>query len=216
MVDFIKIPKDFKSIHELKELVSNYGLVRRLIAALDDYQCMYVNSFLMNLDEVLTYIPEVQHEEYKVKLRNDVLTKFDSKSFEKLSFQKALLSVDVDKTKKIFLVNTVDKIVDTCFWAEFGLPIIDKDKFRPDVKYTGFLTYKVCENSEKMYAFAEFSFTNHRTVGGVTINAGTPYSYLSGGKTERFLDFDTDTYTFCTKTNKYLGFEKGGKSGRLY
>ena len=65
MEDYIKIPKDFKSLHELKDLVNNYDLVTRLSEALNGYQQMYLESYLMTYDEVLKFIPESKHELYK-------------------------------------------------------------------------------------------------------------------------------------------------------
>ena len=70
MAEFIKIPKDFNSLHDLKDLVVNYELTEKFINALKDYQSAYLNNFLMDYDELLNYIPESQHNKYKIYIRN--------------------------------------------------------------------------------------------------------------------------------------------------
>jgi len=169
----------------------------------------------MNLDEVLAYIPEVQHSEYTIKLRDNCISKYNNITFEKLSISKALLSIDVEKTEKIFFVDTVNKTVDACFWASEKIysqtkneTLLDKNKYRPNVNYLGGASYKVDEESELIYVSATYSFKNSRRVGGVVINRGSSNSYMSGGKWEEFLDYGEDVYIFCTKTNKYLGYKK--------
>lgn len=42
MDNFIKIPKDFESINDLKDLVNNYEFTSRLQTALNDYQQTYL------------------------------------------------------------------------------------------------------------------------------------------------------------------------------
>jgi hypothetical protein len=69
--EFIRIPTDFTSLHDLKELVSNYDLVQRLTSALFNYNEHYIQSYFMTMDEVLMYIPEDQQKDYKLKYRED-------------------------------------------------------------------------------------------------------------------------------------------------
>ena len=66
---FLKIPTDFKSLHDLKDLVSNYDLVSRLSNLLNNYQKAHIDSYLMTMDQVLEYIPIRHHDEYKLLLR---------------------------------------------------------------------------------------------------------------------------------------------------
>lgn len=68
-VDYIKIPKDFQSLHDLKELIGNYDLVTRLTSALNNYNRHYLDSYLMSADEVLQFIPESQWYDYDITCR---------------------------------------------------------------------------------------------------------------------------------------------------
>lgn len=71
MADYIKIPKDFKSLHELKDLVNNYDLISRLSNALNNYQRLYIEDYLLTLDGVLQYIPEAQQRSYAMQIRTE-------------------------------------------------------------------------------------------------------------------------------------------------
>lgn len=228
-VDYIKIPKDFKSLHELKELVNNYGLVRRFVAALNDYQKLYVDSYLMTAEEVLAYIPVVQYDEYSVRVREKDLRKyvtyrFGEKSPIYQSLDNYLSSVDVQKDDKVFLVDTVNKFVDACFWAidptvfderakvQLNGPaklLLGEGTFRkqvPDVQYTGGASYDVDENKELLYVYASYKYSKTRVEGGVTINSGCWNAYKSGGKHVTYTAYGKSCYVFCTRTNKYLGY----------
>lgn len=70
--DYIKIPKDFTSLHDLKELIGNYDLVTRLTTALNNYNRHYLDSYLMNVNEVLAFIPESQWYDYKISCRGSI------------------------------------------------------------------------------------------------------------------------------------------------
>lgn len=70
-IEYIKIPKDFQSLHDLKELVGNYDLVQHLSSALFNYNEHYIQSYFMTMDEVLMYIPEEQQKDYKLKYTDD-------------------------------------------------------------------------------------------------------------------------------------------------
>ena len=84
---FIKIPTDFKSLHDLKDLVNNYDLVSRLSNLLNNYQKAHIDSYLMTMDEVLEYIPEKDHESY-----------------------------DRAKKEAVFIVNTLKKQIDCIYF----------------------------------------------------------------------------------------------------
>ena len=55
---FITIPADFKSLHDLKELTSNYDVMMNLFNALNGYQNAYVDSLLMSYNDLISYLPE--------------------------------------------------------------------------------------------------------------------------------------------------------------
>jgi hypothetical protein len=108
---FIKIPADFKSLQDLKELVSNYDFLSRLTNSLNGYQRHYIISYLMSLDEILEYIPEDHYKDYTVFKRDDRFEKYGIKNLNKL------LNEAVPEEEKIFLLNTTDKKIDICYWA---------------------------------------------------------------------------------------------------
>ena len=70
MEDFIKIPRDFNSLHDLGDLVSNFELTNKLMIALNGYQRSYVNSMLLTGDELLATIPQRDHSKYTLKSRS--------------------------------------------------------------------------------------------------------------------------------------------------
>jgi len=241
MEDYIKIPKDFKSLHELKDLVNNYDLVTRLSEALNGYQRMYLDSYLMTYDDVLKFIPESQHEIYKVQIRDessDYLMRSyvgekkegaDKNGYRRHPLSEILLGIDVSKKDKAFLVNVEDKIIDVCFW--FDSAILDskaletkknnrekeklnfvKTKNKADVTYTGKMNFSLNSETRMLEIHAHYVFVANQAVGGVWIN-GRARGYLSG---ETYHDYDIngyDIYHFCTKTNKYMG-HKGHKQDK--
>ena len=72
--EFIQIPVDFQDLNELSELVNNYKFAQKLLSALNNYQEVYVSSMYKTFDEVLEYIPKQKQKEYKLMVRNEVVT----------------------------------------------------------------------------------------------------------------------------------------------
>ena len=68
--DFIKIPRDFKSIHNLEELIIYTDHFQKLSNSLLQYKTKYVESFLKSGEEVLKIIPNNHHSKYKVQHYN--------------------------------------------------------------------------------------------------------------------------------------------------
>ncbi len=203
---FIKIPADFKSLHDLKELVSNYDMVNRLVNALNGYQRLYLESFLMTPDEVLKYIPEKQQRDYV--LINRERLHYHSKSYEYEKKRKKLTLADylndIFKTKddKVFMVNTVEKQVNYCHFASK----LDKhSNSSKNLKY-GELTFELNNKTKVLTMKVHYSYTAQQAVGGVSIWTAGGGSYRSGGTYHPYTKNGYDMYQFCTKTNKYLGY----------
>jgi hypothetical protein len=203
---FIRIPADFKSLHDLKELVSNYDFLSRLNNALNGYQRHYVNSYLMSLEEVLKYIPHNQHEDYKVFKRGKQFKEYGKKS--KLD---KLLKETVPGKEKIFLLNTIDRKIDVCYWAgknpgkwNKGDPSYNVP--HSSVTYSDKIDFVIDEESKNLHVLVYYSYTEHQSVGGHWIN-GRKNGYLSGNyNLIPYTINGHEVYKFCTKTNKYLGY----------
>lgn len=78
MDDFIKIPRDFKSLHDLGDLVSNFEITNRLMVALNDYQMAYINSMLLTGDQLLKTIPKRDHSKFTLKCRDKLFEHMSS------------------------------------------------------------------------------------------------------------------------------------------
>ncbi len=221
--DYIKIPKDFQSLHDLKDLVNNYGLVNRLSKALDGYQRMYIESYLMTIDEVLDYIPTTKQKLYKICLRdskNDMKKfvkwsetpagEFDKPIYKKLSIKdvaKEYMSTETNRypavkpDAKIFMVNTVDKFIDICYWADGKLMSIN----RGPVFYKEKINFNLNERTRELMVMPHYEYRDNQAVGGVWIN-GQARGYLSGHAYHPYQIHGYDIYKFCTRTNKYIGY----------
>ncbi len=232
MADYIKIPKDFKSLHELKDLVNNYDLVTRLSNALNGYQRMYLDSYLMTYDEVLKFIPEFQHSIYNVQIRDNnsdyimneyvFNKKLDKHGYARIPLSKVLLKMDVKKDDKSFLVNAEDKIVNVCFWANSisldsktlnkTIKKLEDDTFsegtkhKSDVVFTGKIDFSLDSETRTLVIHAHYSVGAIQSVGGVWIN-GRERGYLTGHSESPYTIEGYDIYHFCTKTNKYIGYK---------
>jgi hypothetical protein len=234
-VDYIKIPKDFKSLHELKDLVNNYDLVTRLSQALNGYQRMYLDSYLMTYDDVLRFIPESQHSVYDVQIRgkdSDYLMRSyigekkkgaDKYGYARNSLSSVLLNVDVTKNDKAFLVNAEDKKVDVCFWfdsAAVNARALENKQQQnaakyglyggpkrhyADVVYNGKMDFSLDSITRMLVIYAHYSYGAKQAVGGVWINGGN--GYLSGHSYTDYTINGYDIYHFCTRTNKYMGYK---------
>lgn len=77
-MNYIKIPKDFKNLHDLGDLVNNYELMSKLQNALNNYQDTYFKSFIKSYDEVLDYIPKSNYNKYKIRFKNKYLFNYKS------------------------------------------------------------------------------------------------------------------------------------------
>lgn len=211
MAEFIKIPTDFRSLHDLTELVNNYDLVSRLCEALNSYQTHYLQSFFMTVDEVLKYIPATQHKMYRVWVRDNKYSIGDEISMwgeaaDKKKLKSTLSSLILGKIKpkkgeKIFLVSHVKKEISVCWW-NVGNSLKNID-WIDDFKY-GKLEFYL-DDKKILVVKVHYSFTDSQAVGGVMINGSG--GYLSGHSYSDYTRHGYDIYHFCTKTNIFLGYK---------
>jgi hypothetical protein len=202
---FIRIPSDFKSLHDLADLVSNYDLLSRLSEALLSYQMHYLQSYFMTLDEVLSYIPEKQQSGYGLWIHDDKFTIGNSIGWKKPGL--TLVSMLKAATKcgdndKLFLVDTIGKYVVACYW-NLTKTIIPRsiDDEGPRYKELGFHL-----NDKKILEVkANYEITAHQAVGGSWIN-GRTRGYLAHHTYAPYTLKGYDLHHFCTRTNKYMGY----------
>lgn len=246
--DFIKIPIDFRSVHDLSELVGNYELVSNLLKVLHNYQRTYIDSHFMDIEEVIKYIPEKDLPYYKCSVAsadssseytnnstdNSYIIKDGNKpkilkiakKYRKISkndaewfrlyhvlellpkikrteeseadieyftglinenFSGVLKGIENSK-KRIFLVDTINKIIHPCQWAIEGIPI----------------GYDIDPKKHILEVSVMTSFNDRYAVGGAWIN-GRANGYLSGHTSHDYTRTRELKYHFCTRTNRFLG-----------
>jgi len=216
---FIKIPLDFRDLHDLKELVDNYEFVAKLAKALNNYQEHYIDSLFMTLNDLLEYIPEDQHKQYKVYTRKEIHRQedynFKLNKNVPISLAKTLIEATKDenydwsdkpKRKKrtktheepIFLVDNINKRIQICFWNHPSKEDCD-------------ITYKkrefIVKAKEKiLIAKIHYETIGYQTVGGCLINRGCWNEYHTGGTTHEYIKNGYELHHFCTRTNQYLGY----------
>lgn len=225
--EFIQIPVDFQDLNELSELVNNYKFAQKLLSALNNYQEVYVSSMYKTFDEVLEYIPKQKQKEYKLMVRNEVVTlSFFKKREKQIGIRPPERDKKVDisdvndklecneffKKSPCLLVNTKDKIISVCEW-KLGKRCNDLDSYWDRFEDLDYSDNKVKFDITKeiLHMTVGYEYTDTRTEGGVTINAGRWNAYHSGGKDVEYTACGEDTYAFDTRTNTYLGFIKSTK-----
>ena len=198
--NFITIPKDFQSLHDLKDLVDNYEVLSKLANALNGYQKLYVDSYLKTFYELKTYLPKGSEDIYTVWIGPFQKTQWPTylSSFEPLVKEE-------DKDKKLFLVDTKNKAIHI-----FGKLNIDHrySDSKHSMSYDKIL-YEVDLEKRKLLVILHFSYTDSYPVGGCMISTGVPGGgYLTGHSYVDYIRNGYDVHEFCTRTNKYLGCKK--------
>lgn len=97
--DFIKIPNDFKAVHDLQELYEKINIYEDLKKNLKKYKKEYFDSFVMTFDEVLSYIAEDEQLKYIPKGRR----------FKTLASYLKDIGENQWREMNNFIVNTVKK-----------------------------------------------------------------------------------------------------------
>jgi hypothetical protein len=221
METFIKIPTDFKSLHDLKDLVNNYDLISRLSNALNDYQRAHIDSYLMTIDEVLEYIPLKHHDDFMVLIAEDVIDSVyisyenikkdltskltyalsEKRSYNGSKSEYEIIPVKEYEQERIFMVNTIKKEISVVYWYT-DVPFYKKPKHK-----FGKVEYEIDE--ERILSVkVHFNFTAYQQVGGASISCLTGYSYFRGGQSVPYTREAYELYQFDTKTNQYLGYVK--------
>lgn len=210
--NFIKIPKDFQSLHDLKDLVDNFGVVLRLKKLLDSYQMEYLKSHVMTGPEVINYIPKNQHNDYQIIKNGRSLQRvwhdYDS-DWTKISEndrtkqytirQSIIESYNIKAySKRIYMVDTINKIIYMCPWVDA------KHITNNETMWTGQIDFNVEPEKYITTVSAHYTFTDSQAIGGVWIN-GRENGYLSGETYNKYTRTGVETHKFCTRTNKYLG-----------
>ena len=211
----IKIPSDFMSLHELKELVKHHESLALGNKSLREYQGEYVKSFLMTRDEVMDYIPASKLEKYKVKFKGKEIGRYWKRTdgafpsgYEYPPVYETMLKYSL-KRGKVFIVNSKDKIIEIAGWTydkPKKLRVGNKYFDFPAVDYISALIFEVDSKNNKLILKVPFSFTGYQEVGGVSIWTGGGGSYRSGGTNVPYQRLGEYIYEFCTKTNKFLGY----------
>lgn len=198
--NFITIPKDFQSLHDLKDLVDNYEVLSKLANALNGYQKLYVDSYLKTFYELKTYLPKGSEDVYQVwdePYKKSQYYKMPLKKFETRISEE-------DKDKKLFLVDTKNKVIQI-----FGnCDALNTSYFKDSYPKFDKIKYEVDLTKRKLLVTYNFSFTDSYPVGGCKIWCGTGHSYLTGHTNVDYIRNGYDIHEFCTRTNKYLGCKK--------
>lgn len=219
MIDYIKIPKDFDSLHELKSFGLMYGAAVNFIKKVDEYQGSYFASFCKNLDEVLLYIPENKHKTYNVYLMDTLMCRLDEFDITQICFAEPShhfklihkkLAVEhlsyrpIDTTDKMFLVDTLNKRVQICPWI-FRSSVIDKKIYNHYVQIVyGSHHFKIDADNNVFSAVVELRKKN------IFLNQGY---YFNDGYTPSYMTYEV--HDFCMRTNEYIGYNKD-KSNAYY
>lgn len=206
--NFIKIPADFKSLHDLKELTTNYTVMMNLFNALNGYQDAYVDSLLMSYNDLISYIPEKDWSLYKISNHESYYTNkytlqdlYDNKNKELSSvfffLKNSKIPLKQLKTTKCFLVNHNEKKLHMGNWVF--------DYKSNDFNFKNQKTEYIIDNKKQiLYVKKHFEFEAMQAVGGVWIN-GRERGYLSGHTYNYLKKNGHLTYKFCTNTNTFIG-----------
>ena len=211
MTDYIKIPKDFKSLHDLKELTSNYEVMSNLANALNNYKRAFVEDRLMTADEVIETIPEKQLNQYTIFYRG--MKQGDEEPFSGYptyglgttmeiiisSEKRAETESDYWQPSLKFLVNHNKKELHIAIWDFDGTT-----RFR-DIEYKDNILYRIDTESSEIITEVPFNEKCKQVVGHTH---GFGYGFGSA-KTQTYLAEGTEEYIFCSKTNTFKGFRKG-------
>lgn len=241
-IEYYQLPKDFASLHNLKDLVEYHQTTIDVQKSLLKYQenllkytVEFFNSFRMNVDEVLNFIPE--SENYQVCLQGNSIQdykKYTSSDYipKKHSISEALRLASTDQ--KIFLVDTINKKIEICYWL-----------FEKDTKYVSQAQYNyyrsrgmeppeipepqskrdfkqrrlddITTNIFDEYKNSRYEDHSFQILKDSILQIYVPfyrtyrqYQTLNNGFGSRMANVSCsghDIHHICMRTNKYLGFQ---------
>jgi hypothetical protein len=219
MHDYIKIPKDFNSLHELKSFGLMYGAAINFIKKVDEYQDSYFASFCRNYDEVLQYIPENKHSTYDMYLLDNQICRLDEFDITQIQFAERcdmikpinkILTVErlsyrpVYTTDKMFLVDTLNKRVQLCPWI-LRSSTIDKKIYNHffRISYSGY-DIKIDAANNVFRVVVKLSTKD------IFLNQSY-YRYNDFTPSYRHMQYEI--HDFCMRTNEYIGYNKEKSDG---
>lgn len=124
-VEYLKLPKDFSSLHNLKDLVKYHQATLDAAKSLEQYKQNYskytdtlFDSFRMNCDEILQQI-EHNLDKYQVCLQGRCVQNYaEHINGEKISRKYTIFEAlrIISKDEKVFLLDTINKKIEICYW----------------------------------------------------------------------------------------------------
>lgn len=212
MQEIIKIPSDFHALSNVNVLYDTAEFIDHIKESINSYSSAFIESFLMTTSEVCEYIPERDHNKYKITFYDHVFNFKDDYSLsDKLHFISRL------NTLKTFFVDTKNKIINIG-WFDIKvkayltsvIPINDGDlsyyHFKGfDEKYT--FDY---DKENRQVILRNFAYVERRNGYGNKYNSNSSYHLM---ELERGLNNRIEhhkiiiTNKFCVQTNQYLGCE---------
>lgn len=223
MNELLKIPTNFHELSNVNVLFDTVEFLDQVKQQINDYTAAFVNSFLMTRSEVELYIPECDHNKYKVCPNTHSRCSSAHKNINLYAtLHEKLKHLNDSENAKIFVVDTVKKEINLC-WLHSNEnndlnQLLNFDMHRsPNVSDTYSLSgYEKDElitfNKEKKQIvitnYAQFS-KSYRTGGnGIWISTYGGRGYYQGSSMNRDYFKMTIENRFCIHTNQYLGSSK--------
>ena len=222
-IESLKENQDFSALHNLNQLKKHYETIAKLKKETSNFEEAYVSSFYKDLDEVLNYIPQSEYEKYNVNItpiNNFRIIRIDVRDFavprqniHELDFISKLRELDKSNGKnKVFLVNTIKKEIDFC--PVFGvddpkkISLINEDYSLEKKGYGYSYPYIRSGNGKGIIELvSNFNYSTWERRGGVWISTygGKGYWGGPGAKDVEIGHTVSTIYSFCMKTNRYIG-----------
>jgi hypothetical protein len=204
--EFISIPRDFRSLNDLKDLEKNYDFYSRLFNELKSYNNHYLNSYIMTSLQVLKEIPKKNWDKYMLMERGQIITCDDD--FKDRTINNLNDSDDYYR-KQHWIINHTNKTV--CL-VEFkslvttGKKCITTDFYR--ARYVD-IEYKVDTKKGILKCEVKSEMDASYHVGGAWINGRERGYWIPhcGGQSIDYTLRMSDIFTFCTKTNKLIEYD---------
>lgn len=226
--NFVKIPKDFESLHELTDFKNQYSAATNFIKKIDEYRNSYFNSFIKSYDDVLQYIPEKQLKSYHVSLLDKDLYRLDKFDIKDLKLNNKSRGVEIvnkvakiverDHTKisitdKVFLINTIDKKVQFCPWMfthvngpylkaaiNGNMFVLSYDDFKLKV-VPGESKFRV---AVQLYIKGVMQIEEYYKMEARLASFGMDANPFYHSRHNSYYEI----HDFCLRTNRYLGYNK--------
>lgn len=218
MNEILKIPTNFHELSNVNVLFDTVEFLDQIKDEINNYTCAFVNSFLMTRSEVELYIPESDHNKYKVCPNTHGKNKkinLHATLHEKLKY------VIESDDAKIFVVDTIKKEINLCWLAinEYNdlnqIRAFDMSNSRDfgTCRLSGYekdelITFK--KEKKEIIITNYGQFVRSYSVGGdgpwiSTYGGG---GYRQGSHWERDYCKMSIESRFCIHTNQYLGSSK--------